>query len=343
MSNETIDSIAHLVDRPYEFNFVQAVTLLQGHAERESNEFHFVGFDHALDQEVVRFRVSPTLRNNSSQVTDVQQIGSCYELTVPFIGLVGVNGVLPRHYTQAVIGRVKQHDYAMRDFYDLFHHRIISMFFRASVKYRLPFLYQLNSLESPDEDDSITQAIRCLVGLGDTTLKNKMAIHDHTILRYGGHFADQKPTGHSLQRVIEEFIGLPTKILQFQFEWLYIDPSEQTQLSASATHQLGVDVVIGDRVPSFQNRFRIRVGPVSWRDFVNLIPTSAQVTKLADLVRLYVGISLDFDLQVTVDGREIPKCAFNNDHPPMLGWTTWLFSEPIDSVVEDAVFDIGIF
>ncbi len=344
--NGSTTGLARLISRPFDFDFVQAVTLLHTRVETDVSARHFVGFDNSLHDEVVRFRVSPSLRNNSCQVFEVrapEESDACYELTIPFLGLIGVNGVLPRHYTQTVISRVKEHDFAMRDFFDLFHHRTISMFFRASVKYRLPFVYQFNAVQSPARDDAITQAMRCLVGLGEPSLRHQLSISDDTVLHYGGHFSDSMPTAHSLEHVVEDYFGLPTQVLQFQFEWLYIEPSEQTQLTAKGTNRLGLNVVVGQRVPSFHSRFRIRVGPVTWRDFVELLPISTRVAKLADLVRLYVGISLDFDLQVTVAGREIPECSFRDDQPPRLGWTTWLFSKPVDSIVEDAVFNIGTF
>ncbi len=339
--------LSRLVERPFEYDFVQAVRLLEDYGGNGHPQGHPVGYDNAPENEAVRFLVSPSLRNSSSQIVGVrlaEDDNNIYELTVPFIGMVGANGVLPRHYSQAVISRIKQHDYAMLDFLDLFHHRIISMFFRASVKYRLPYVYQSIQNRSTSSDDSITQALRCLVGLGNPGLKRQLSIPDNNFLYYGGHYADDKPTGHSLERIVQDFIGLPAKILQFQFEWLYIDPSEQSSLSSAANNNcLGWDVVIGERVPSMQNRFRVRVGPVRWPEFVELLPRSVQVKQLADLVRVYVGVSLDFDLQVAVEGREIPKLVFSETQPPQLGWTTWLFSDPLEAVVDDAVFDISSF
>lgn len=338
------DSLARLKDRPFEFDFVQAVSLIQQSTMDGQSDGGCVGFDVAPEDEAVRFCVSLSLRNFSGQVVSIEPLDggkSKYELTIPFIGLVGLNGVLPRFYSQVVISRVKQHDYAMRDFFDLFHHRIISMFFRASVKYRLPYAFR-SSQSQTESGDSITQALRCLVGFGGEKLRRQLALPDDNFLFYGGHFADDKPTGHSLERMVEDFTGMPTRVLQFQFEWLYIDPNELTKLSA-ANNQLGRDSVIGQRVPSIQTRFRVRVGPVRWQDFTELLPDSTQLKKLADLIRVYVGVSLDFDFQVTVRGQEIPKLVLSNDQPPKLGWTTWLFSDPMEDVVEDAVFDIASF
>jgi type VI secretion system protein ImpH len=354
----------HLLSRPFDFDFVQAVATLENSsnpvAETSAKSITArVGYDFAPRDETVRFRVAPTLRSFSAQVLEVAEIQNNddegdehavrphgrarYELTVPFLGLIGPNGVLPRHYTQTVVGRLKQHDYAMRDFFDLFHHRIISMFFRASVKYRLPYVFQATAAELPARDDSITQLLRCLVGFGDSKLKRRLSISDDNFLFYGGHFSDTKPTAHSLARLASDFCGLPVEIKQFQFEWLYIEPEDQTQLSASAINQLGVNMVIGQRVASWQTRFRVCLGPVSWDEFLTFLPHSSRVQGLSELIRVYVGVSLDFDLQVAVRGEEIPPLILSEVQPARLGWTTWIFSQPSSAVVEDAVFDIGKF
>ncbi|MEM7785659.1 MAG: type VI secretion system baseplate subunit TssG [Planctomycetota bacterium] len=340
------DPVLHrLVDTPYEFDFVQAVHLIQHRAGRngDSANISMVGFDSEVKNEAVRFRVTPTLRNVSAEVIRVEWSDDTYELTIPFIGLTGTSGVLPRHYTQTVLRRLKQHDYAMRDFYDLFHHRIVSLFFRATTKYDLPAVYQSNSICTPEKTDVITSSIFSLLGLGSQQLRNKRTVHDYVSLRYGGHFSDSKPTGHSLERMLGDFSGIPTQVKQFQFEWIYIPPEEQTQLQPNAPCRLGQDIVIGEKVPSFQSRFRIVMGPVGWNDFLTLLPTSEQVTRISELVRSYVGISLDYELQVVLDGKETPELKLDSQNPPMLGWTTWLRSEPDDQPVTDAVFDISQF
>jgi hypothetical protein len=49
-------------------------------------------------------------------------------MVISFLGLTGPQGVLPQHYTQLLIDRVRRKDFALRDYFDIFHHRMVSLF-----------------------------------------------------------------------------------------------------------------------------------------------------------------------------------------------------------------------
>ncbi len=333
-----------LLDQPYEFTFVQTVRHLYRHAISQTLEDQRIGWDNFPDQEVVRFHVAPTLRHTSSEVVSVSAPPAgetAYVVTVPFMGLIGASGVLPRHYSQMVMGRVKKGDYAMRDFFDLFHHRIISNFFRASVKYRLPRLREMTVIGSSTGDDQITRALKHLVGYGESKTRDRLPFHDDTLIYYSGHFSRRIPTAVGLEETLSDFIGQPARVNQFQFEWLYIDPIEQTCLEPESMAQLGVSTVIGERVPSFQTRFRICLGPLNWDDFSNFQPNSQRINEMAAFIRTFVGIAYDFDLQIAVKGADVPPLELGGQSPANLGWNSWMLSEKPDRVLTDAIFELS--
>jgi type VI secretion system protein ImpH len=75
-----------------------------------------------------------------------------------------------------------------------------------------------------------------------------------------------------------------------------------------------------------QSRFRIRIGPVAWPEFEKLLPGTAQQRCLVDMIRLYVGIQMDFDIQLLLRRPDVPRCRLAADaaYEPRLGWTTWI-------------------
>ena len=140
--------------------------------------------------------------------------------------------------------------------------------------------------------------------------------------------------------MVEEFSGLAVKIKQFQFEWLYLDVEDQTNLS-KPNKRLGDNLVIGNRVGSVQNRFRMRLGPLKWEQFLRLLPNQTKLQKLAQFTRAYVGIGLDFDFQLVLEGSEVPCMQLGNESCGKLGWNTWIVTRPPDNDVDDAVFDVA--
>ncbi len=93
-------------------------------------------------------------------------------MVVGFMGLTGPSGVLPTLYTDLLRrieleGRGPQ-KYALRDWFDLFNHRLVTLFYRAWKKYRPYATYRdaLRGSTTAFEDDSITQVLRSVCGFG---------------------------------------------------------------------------------------------------------------------------------------------------------------------------------
>jgi type VI secretion system protein ImpH len=138
---------------------------------------------------------------------------------------------------------------------------------------------------------------------------------------------------------------LPVEVGQFQGRWLGIPEDGQTRIGEFGS--LGVNAVAGERTWDVQSRFRLRIGPLTYAQFEDLLPDPAPMLDrktfflVTQLARLFVGPEFDFDIQLVLSGPEVPKAQLG-DQPgagPRLGWTVWLISETPTSPVDDAVFD----
>jgi type VI secretion system protein ImpH len=170
---------------------------------------------------------------------------------------------------------------------------------------------------------------------------------DLSLLYYSGMFAHHPRCAVALQAILQDYFRLDAQVLQFQGQWLYINPSNQTRLEdEGGNNQLGATAFAGEQIWDLQSKIRVRLGPLGYARFEEFLPDTACVRShgafftLAHLVRLYVGPELDFDIQVVLRAEDVPECDLSEeaDVEPALGWNTWLSSLPFDDDAEDAVF-----
>jgi type VI secretion system protein ImpH len=271
-------------------------------------------------------------------------------MIVTFLGLTGPAGVLPGHYTELLLQRIRERDYSLRDFLDLFNHRLISLFYRAWEKYRWPIAYERSQLDDPlKAPDLATNGLYCLTGLGTAGLRGRLDADDEVFLYYSGHFAHFPRSALALESLVGDHQEMPVQVRQCQGQWLHVDPGDQAAMPSvrepeGRNNQLGVNLLVGERIWDVQSKFRLRIGPLTWREFRSLMPNGRSLRPLCQITRTYVGPGLDFDVQPLLKVEEVPRCRFTSDpeQGPYLGWNTWmpLPAVPSSSSLDDAVFQI---
>jgi type VI secretion system protein ImpH len=142
---------------------------------------------------------------------------------------------------------------------------------------------------------------------------------------------------------------MPVSVLQCHGQWLRLNSDDQAVMPSARgfgprNNQLGVNVVVGERIWEVQSKFRLRLGPLTWREFRTLMPNGPALRPLCEVARTFVGPALDFDVQPVLKSDEIPACRLVPDpvEGPYLGWTTWMPDSiaPDAGLRDDAVFSI---
>ena len=362
MSEPGVDK--RLYDEAFVFDFFQAVRLLQRLEPGRAR----VGHSGPPSAEVVRFRALPSLTFPASALYEVLAGGTARPMptmTVTFLGLTGPSGVLPRHYTELLLRlereRKGEERRALREWFDLFNHRITALFYRAWEKYRF-WLAQERGEADKDDPDTFTTALYSLVGFATGGLRNRLrvtavelggerervlaGVEDQTLLHYAGLFSQRKRNASGLEALLSDYFGVPAKVEQFVGQWLALEPVNQTHLGvADGNCELGVNAIAGERVHDVQGKIRVRLGPLSYPHFLGFMPDRSPAPDskafflLAHLVRLYVGSELDFDVQLILRADAVPECQLTEEAPgARLGWNTWLQSQQPDRDSRDAIF-----
>jgi type VI secretion system protein ImpH len=270
-----------------------------------------------------------------------------YDVQVSFLGLTGPSGVLPDHYTDLVQLRLRAKDSALRDFLDLFNHRLVSLFYRAWAKYR-PVPAWESGQRIGAKPDPFGELLYALAGLAIAPLRGRQSLDDRVLLRYAGHLSRRPPCAVALRAMLTDWLQVPVRLEQFSPRWLTLATDEQSRLSApvqglSRYNCLGRDTVLGERVIDAQSHFRVRFGPLSYAQFRRLSPLGDLLGPTSELIHTYAGPQLSFDLQPVVHGADVPRarltCAAQaQTESTRLGWNSWLGPRPDGSDADDAVF-----
>ncbi|HEY3928407.1 MAG TPA: type VI secretion system baseplate subunit TssG [Candidatus Koribacter sp.] len=329
-------SIRKLLEtEPQNFQFFQAVRLL----EKLLPERERVGAFVPPDREVVRFRAHPSMVFPASEIQSLEKTGELNNMTVNFMGLVGPLGMLPLYYTDMVMERSRLKDTAMRDFFDMFHHRIISLFYRAWEKYRFTTAYEQG------DPDRLSSILLDLVGLGTQGLAGRQKIPDNVLLHYSGLLSQHPRSAIALEQIIADYFEVPVTIEQFAGKWHKLDKKDQSRIADanSIGEMLDFGVVLGDEIWNQQSGVRVRIGPLPLDQYLDLLPTGKRYPELKALVAYYFNHELDFELQLVLKREDTPACDLGKEaqqQAPRLGWTSWIKTAPLNRDPDEAIIPL---
>ncbi|HTP86199.1 MAG TPA: type VI secretion system baseplate subunit TssG [Bryobacteraceae bacterium] len=324
-----------MYDEPWAFAFFQAVRLMK----LLSPERHTPGGYGNPAEETVRFTSHPSVSFPASEIQSLEkQIDAPPLMCVNFMGVFGPLGILPVVYTQFIRERVRSGDRTLRDFLDIFNHRMVSLFYRAWEKYRFGVPYERG------ERDRLTQYLFDFVGLGTPGLENRLAVPDQSLLFYTGLLAQQPRSAEALRHLLEDYFDVPVEVFQFRGVWRQLDVETQCSLDDSqrVSSMLGVGVVAGDEVWDQQSVVRVRIGPLNVARYLDFLPTGTGHQPLRALTRFFSQDNLDFEVQLVLRREDAPLCELGagGDTAPRLGWLTWGMTRILDRDPDETVLEL---
>jgi type VI secretion system protein ImpH len=260
-------------------------------------------------------------------------------MTVAFMGLTGPVGVLPWHYTELLIELNDYKNPALEDFFNLFNHRMISLFYRAWEKHRFFISYEKDPLGS--QETGFTRNLFDLIGMGTPGLINSghLSFPHHALLRYAGLIAQRPHSASALRGILSDYFAVPVEILSFRGKWFALDADGLSRLGENH-NQLGVDATAGDAIWNPQARIAIQAGPLSIEQFVDFLPNGKAFRALKDWVQFFIGTAIEFEFQSVLEASDVPEFCLSDEGPnaPRLGWMSWLKTEAFTEDARDAVF-----
>jgi type VI secretion system protein ImpH len=328
--SQTTGLIRKIEADPFAFDFFRAVRLVETHFP----DLPRMGESISPRDDPVRFKQTPSLIFAPS-TNEAFDAGDDHvpALRVNFFGLCGPNGPMPLHVSEyAHDRRYNAHDGAMAGFFDIFHHRMLSLFYRAwAVNQKSVDLDRPDSARFPDYVGS-------LFGIGMESLRDRDDVSDWAKLHFSGRLVCQTRNAEGLESILADYFGMATTIETFFGHWLDLPESSHCRLGASPdTGSLGTTAIVGSRFWDCQLKFRIRFGPMPLSRLRSLLPGTDAFRKLKAWVRNYAPFEYLWDVQFVLAKEEVPATCLGESS--MLGWTTWMKSKPFERDAEDLVLN----
>ena len=180
------------------------------------------------------------------------------------MGLGAYVTILPNTYKEYLLARLKNKDFAMQNFFDLFDHRMISLFYRGWEKYRFFIGFEGGQRET------LTPRMMDILGLGTQGMAHRTALPDAALLAYSGLLGRHTRSASGLKQILEDYFNVPVTIVQFAGTWRSLPSENQTAFAGRnrASERLGVGTVVGNEVWDHHGRIRICIGPVNFEQYV---------------------------------------------------------------------------
>lgn len=323
--------IQRLAQAPFAFDFFRAVRLL----ESLRPDCPRIGYSLSPSQDPVRFSQNPSLAFAPSTIEAFRQTApvAVPKLFVRFFGLFGPNAPLPPHLTEYALERQLHHgDHTLAGFLNIFHHRLISFFYRAwADNQKAADLDRLN-------DQRYATFIGSFFGLGLEALQQRDAVPDSAKFFFSGRLACQTRNAEGLEAILQQFFEIKTEVHTFMGRWLTLPEDSLCKLGVSPDSGcLGLTAIVGAHFWDCQLSFRIRLGPMKLADYLRMLPQGDSFQRLKDWVLNYCEDHFSWDAQLVLRAGEVPAiCLGTLGH---VGWTTWLKFQPFTRDADDLILN----
>jgi type VI secretion system protein ImpH len=333
--NRTTDPPVSLeqVEGVRRYSFFQLVHLIEQALNPEAR----VGKKGPADKEVIRFRPEASLGFASSDVAEIEEesfregLPPRFQVTTTFMGLYGTTSPLPIFYTEEILWKDRDED-TLRKFFDIFHHRLISLLYASWWKYRYHIQFDREG------KDDFSKKIFALIGLATKGLAEKTGLRSVELIRYAGLLNQTPRSASALEGILRDrFNGVEVSLEQCSGSWFHITREQRMSLGKQNC-ALGQNTSLGERVYGRSGSFRLVFGPLHYSDFIRLLPGGDSWKWLTSFLKIFLQRKLGYEIELKLITKEMPKLQLigrkedeeNKECEPrgLLGLSTWLFSSP---------------
>jgi type VI secretion system protein ImpH len=327
------ERLAPLLKQAHRSSFFQLVSLL----ERLTGDAVRVGGDGPPSREALRFRHDPSMGFPTGDVRkaairwvprDLDQPQGpkrpVVELLTTFLGLTGSVSPLPLYIAEEVIHEDAENP-VKRDFLDVFHHRLISILFRAVSRYSPAREHRSRG------DDPWLGRMLSIAGMDPDAYVPASGISASKLLRLAPAVARRGRGARTLERalrvVLEDHLGDEgrVEVVELAGGWMPVHAEQRCALGR-ANNDLGRGAMLGVRTFDRSGSFKVVVGPLGAIGRTDFAETGRGLKALRACVALVVPAPLDYDVELRIAAGATAPFRLSTSEPGRLGANTRLGS-----------------
>lgn len=304
--------LAELRDAPGRFDFFELVRLIEYALSADVG-----AVDRTAFSDRITFAHSPGLAFPSSDVASLTIEDGSARVETTFLGLLGTASPLTPEWTEEVL--YDDDDGTLRAFYDVFHHRALSLLFAAWKVYALEGGFDLRG------DDALSKRLRSLAGVDGWANAGEEPLAPMAALGLADYQRGQPqtidlPSAEGLLRRL--YPGWNARLQAGVRRFVAFTPAERATLGG-ARCRLGESLVYGDGCTEAESLVRLSIGPVDAETYESLMPDGGEAyAQLERLTRQIFAGAVEIELEVEVAPKDAPTCSFGRRAGGRLGVDT---------------------
>jgi type VI secretion system ImpH/TssG family protein len=286
-------------------------------AEARALELPKVGTAKRPEQNIVDLAQTPSLGFAASTLTKIDTKAGRTKVSGYWLGLTGTMGPLPTHLTEfAFYEKRYASNQPFGDWLDLLAGRMLQLFYRSWADSQPAVL-----ADRPDED-RFSQYLAALTGAMEGAGEHS-SFPPRARVHYAALFGGSR-SAVAIEDGLGHLLGQKVWLHEFQGKWRAFEPEDLGRLGKSYV-TLGGDAVLGGKVRSASDAFRVVIRAKNLRDYQSLLPTGQRFAIAAEALDAFKPSHLEWDICLEIDDKQAPPARL--DGRSQLGWSSWVKSK----------------
>jgi type VI secretion system protein ImpH len=307
----------------YRFEFFQAVSLLEQAYPDRAN----IGYTGPFSEEIAQLLPNNSLGFPAGDISGVslkQDDDDVVKWIIyeNFLGLYGPNSAAPIFIAESVNQCTDDSD-PLKDFLDIFNHRVISFFYRALKKSNI-----LKTV-STTRNNPVSNILNAIMGRDFTGDETDWDVNPNKLLTHCSLFSSSNRNPGGLEKMLSSYFELSgIRVLPFARRRIKIPVDSRGRLSAiHNSAALGESLILGEIVEDISGQFFLRIKMPDMHTFKQFQPGEPKYKELIFLVNMYVQFRLGFSLQYVLPTEEVGSLTISSfDADGKLGQSAWVGS-----------------